>query len=120
MNMMNDVLSDYLDDFVLVFLDDVLVYSCIVEINTEHLGKSWKFFIDIAYMQRRTNVASWRKKSSSLDSGLRYKGLLLLKHKMKAIVEWEVPQDLKGLGHSWGLPNAIAALYKNTQSWHPH
>ena len=24
MNMMNDVLSDYLDDFVLVFLDDVV------------------------------------------------------------------------------------------------
>ena len=27
MNMMNDVLSDYLDDFVLVFLDSILVYS---------------------------------------------------------------------------------------------
>ena len=39
MNMMNDVLSDYLDDFVLVFLDDVLVYSDIVEIHAEHLGK---------------------------------------------------------------------------------
>ena len=31
MNMMNDVLSGYVDDFVLVFLDDSLVYSCIVE-----------------------------------------------------------------------------------------
>ena len=38
MNMMNDVLSDYLDDFVLVFLDDILVYSCIVEIHAKHLG----------------------------------------------------------------------------------
>ena len=39
MNMMNDVLSDYLDDFVLVFLDDILVYSRIVEIHAEQLGK---------------------------------------------------------------------------------
>ena len=39
MNMMNDVLSDYLDDFVLVFLDDILVYSHTVEIHVEHLGK---------------------------------------------------------------------------------
>ena len=39
MNMMNDVLSDYLDDFVLVFLDDILVYSRTVEIHAEHLGK---------------------------------------------------------------------------------
>ena len=39
MNMMNDVLSDYLDDFVLVFLDNILVYSRTVEIHAEHLGK---------------------------------------------------------------------------------
>ena len=39
MNMMNDVLSNYLGDFVLVFLNDILVYSFIVEIYPEHLGK---------------------------------------------------------------------------------
>ena len=39
-NMMNDVLSGYLDDFVLVFLDDILVYSHIVEQHAEHFGKS--------------------------------------------------------------------------------
>ena len=42
MNMMNDVLSDYLDDFVLVFLDDILVYSCTMEIYAVHLGKVLK------------------------------------------------------------------------------
>ena len=39
MNMMNDVLSDYLNDFVLIFLDNNLVYSCIVEAQVEHIGK---------------------------------------------------------------------------------
>ena len=39
MNILNDVLSDYLDDFVFAFLDDILVYSQIVEIHAEHLGK---------------------------------------------------------------------------------
>ena len=39
MNMMNDVLSGYLDDFVLVFLDDILVYSRTVEQHVDHLGK---------------------------------------------------------------------------------
>ena len=39
MNMMNDVLSNYLDDFVLMFLDDIFVYSHTVEIHAEHLGK---------------------------------------------------------------------------------
>ena len=39
MHMMNDVLSIYLDDFVLVFLDNMLVYSYTAEQHTKHLGK---------------------------------------------------------------------------------
>ena len=39
MNMMNDILSDYLDEFVLVVLGDILVYSHTLEIHAEHLGK---------------------------------------------------------------------------------
>ena len=42
MNMKDDVLSDYLDDFVLVFLDDILVYSRTVEICAKHLGEVLK------------------------------------------------------------------------------
>ena len=39
MNMMNDVIFDYLDNFVLVFLDGILVYSRTMEIYVEHPGK---------------------------------------------------------------------------------
>ena len=39
MHSMNDVLSGYLDNFVLVFLDNILVYSHIVKEPTQHMGK---------------------------------------------------------------------------------
>ena len=39
MNLMNDLLQDYLDEFVLVFLDDILVYSQSVEEHAGHLRK---------------------------------------------------------------------------------
>ena len=45
MNMMNDHLGEYLDKFVLVFLDDVLIYSANPQGHAEHLrkvlGKLW-------------------------------------------------------------------------------
>ena len=39
MHMMNDVLCGHFDDFILVFLDDILVYSPMVEHHAKHLGK---------------------------------------------------------------------------------
>ena len=39
MNLMNDVLADYLDDFVVVFLDDILIYSKTLEDHAIHLKK---------------------------------------------------------------------------------
>ena len=38
-HMINDILAGYLDVFILVFLDDILVYSRIVEEHAEHLRK---------------------------------------------------------------------------------
>ena len=39
MNMMNDLLGEYLDQFVLVFLDNVLIYYANPQDHVEHLWK---------------------------------------------------------------------------------
>ena len=39
MNMMNALLGEHLDKFVLVFLDDVLIYSANPQDHAEHLRK---------------------------------------------------------------------------------
>ena len=39
MNMMNDLLGEYLDKFVLVFLDNVLMYSANPQDHADHLRK---------------------------------------------------------------------------------
>ena len=39
MNMMNDILADFLDRFVMVFLDDFLIYSRAPEDHAKHLKK---------------------------------------------------------------------------------
>ena len=37
MDLMNRVFSPYLDKFVIIFIDDILVYSCSPEEHAEHL-----------------------------------------------------------------------------------
>ena len=39
MNMMNDFLGEYLDKFVLIFLDDVLIYFASPQDHADHLKK---------------------------------------------------------------------------------
>ena len=39
MSIMNDLLGDYLDRFVLIFLDDILIYSANIQEHAEHLRK---------------------------------------------------------------------------------
>ena len=39
MSMMNNLLGDYLDRFVLIFLDDILIYFANVQEHVEHLRK---------------------------------------------------------------------------------
>ena len=122
MNMMNDVLSDYLDDFVLVFLDDILIYSRTVEIHAESPRESPpQLYVHIACIsQRRQDVASWKTEVEFLGQWITPQGDAPLKQNMKAVVEWEAPQDLKGVRSFLGLPTTIAALYKDIHSWHPH
>jgi hypothetical protein len=41
-SLMNDVFEEYTDQFVLCFMDDILIYS---EIEDEHLGHLWVAFL---------------------------------------------------------------------------
>ena len=40
MDLMNDVLANYLDDFIVVFLDDILIYSKTLKDHVVHLQKA--------------------------------------------------------------------------------
>ena len=56
MNMMNALLGEYLDKFVLVFLDDVLIYSANPQDHAEHLWKVLGRSGSISCMLRHQSV----------------------------------------------------------------
>ena len=87
MNMMNDVLSDYLDDFLLVFLDDILVYSRIVETHAEHLGKVLEALRQHRLYANASKCSIMEKEVEFLGQWITPQGAATLKQKMKAVVE---------------------------------
>ena len=105
MNIMNDVLSNYLDDFVLVFLDDILVYSRIVEIHAKHLGKVLEALCQHRLYAKASKYNIMKEEVEFLGQWITPQGAALLKQNMRAIVEWEAPQDLKGVRSFLGFAN---------------
>ena len=61
MNLMNDVLANYLDDFVMVFLDDILIYFKTLEDHVVHLRKALQKLKDHQlYCPTSSNVSKIR------------------------------------------------------------
>ena len=57
MNMMNKVFMEFLDKFVVVFIDDILVYSKNEEEHKEHLRLVWRSSENISYAPSSANVS---------------------------------------------------------------
>ena len=57
MNMMNKVFMEFLDKFVVVFIDDILVYSKAEEEHKEHLRLVLENSENISYMPSSASVS---------------------------------------------------------------
>ncbi|KOM37151.1 hypothetical protein LR48_Vigan03g053200 [Vigna angularis] len=100
---MNELLRPYLRKFVLVFFDNILVYSATW---AEHLQQV-NMVLD--RLQKRQWVAN-RKKSEFGRTSIGYLGHVITRRgvemdegKVKAVVAWEEPQTLKALRGFLGL-----------------
>ena len=101
--LMNKVLKPYLRKFVLVFFDDILIYSLGREEHYEHLRK-------VLELLRLNQLYVNEKKCSFEQEELEYLGHLISgsgvaadPRKVQDMLNWPIPTDLKGLRGFLGL-----------------
>ena len=100
---MNDQFRSYLRRFVLVFSDDILVYSQTIEDHINHL----KLVLDVL---RKENIFLKKGKCVFRVKQIEYLGYLILElgvtidpNKVIAVVAWPIPQNVKQLRGFLGL-----------------
>ena len=103
MDLMNRVFSQYLDKFVIVFIDDILVYSCSPEEHAEHLRTVLQILREHQLYAKFSKCQFWLDKVALLGHVISVKGISVDPQKIEAIVNWKPPTNVSEVCSFLGL-----------------
>jgi hypothetical protein len=91
MDMMNIVFHDYLDQFTIVFIDDILIYSRTPEEHEEHLRKALERLWSEKLYAKLEKCEFWLDNVSFLEQVISGEGVAVDPEKVKVVLEWTRP-----------------------------
>jgi hypothetical protein len=110
MCLMNSIFSEYLDKFVVVFIDDILVYSKMEEEHEEHLRIVLQTLRKHKLYANFDKCDFYQKEIQYLGHIISAEGIVVDPEKTKSIREWPVPKDVAIYGRSWESPDITTGL----------
>jgi hypothetical protein len=103
MNLMNKVFMEYLDRFVVVFIDDILIYSKSESDHEEHLRLVLQKLRDNQLYAKYSKCEFWIGKVPFLGHIISNRGISVGPAKVKEIMAWSVPTTVTEIRSFLGL-----------------
>jgi len=103
MALMNDTFREYLDKFVLVFLDDIIVYSDTLEDHERHLRLALQRLRQQRLYAKLSKSELCQTEVEFLGHHVGRAGLRVMEDKIEAVRDWPVPATLRELRAFLGL-----------------
>jgi hypothetical protein len=97
MYLMNSVFMDYLNKFVVVFIDDILIYSQNEQEHEEHLRKVLQRLRDCQLYAKLSKCEFWISEVLFFGHIINREGLAVDPKKVIAILDWKAPKDVRGI-----------------------
>jgi hypothetical protein len=101
MNLMNKVFMEYLDKFVVVFIDDILIYSKNDSDHEEHLRMVLQKLQDNQLYTKFTKCEFWLDEVHFLGHIISKGGISMDPAKVTAIVDWKIPSTVSEVRGFW-------------------
>ena len=128
---MNKVFSDYMFKFVVVYLDDILVFSRNEEEHQEHLRLICERLRQHQLYLKRSKCELFKKEVTFLGHVVSAEGVKVDPKKTAVVKDWPTPKDVPQLRSFLGLANyfrkfirayaqmtsALTALFKKNTPW---
>jgi hypothetical protein len=103
MSLMNDIFGKYLDHFVQVFLDEILIYSKNEREHEEHLRVVLSCLRENKLYGKLSKCSLFQKEIHYLGHIISGEGISFDPEKVKAIMEWPVPKNAHEVRSFMGL-----------------
>ena len=103
MDLMNRVFKDYLDQFVIVFIDDILVYSHSMMEHAEHLRIVLNLLKDKELYAKFRKCEFWLEKVTFLGHVVSKDGISVDPSKVEAVSNWARPTTVTEVRSFLGL-----------------
>ncbi|KAL4278247.1 hypothetical protein GQ457_03G020180 [Hibiscus cannabinus] len=126
MDLMNRVFHEYLDQFVVLFIDDILVYSRTEEDHDRHLRLVLQTLLENQLYAKLSKCEFWIREVVFLGHVVSSEGIRVDPKKVEAIVNWKQPTSVTEIrsflglaGYYWrfvsGFSKVLAPLTKLLQ-----
>ncbi|KAH9706417.1 Endonuclease [Citrus sinensis] len=130
--LMNKVLQPFLDRFVVVYLDDIVVYSTTLEEHAQHLRQVLQVLRNNELYLKLEKCSFSQREVEFLGRKIADGKLIIEDSKVKAILEWQPPTNVPELRSFLGLVNyyrrfikgysakavPLTELLKKNRTWH--
>ena len=103
MDLMNRVFQPYLDRFVIVFIDDILVYSGSSEEHSEHLRIVLQTLREQQLYAKLSKCKFWLNRVAFLGHVISAEGVSVDPQKIEAVVNWKPPNNVSEVRSFLGL-----------------
>lgn len=101
--LMNDTFRDYLDQFVLVFLDDIIIYSDTLEDHERHLRLALQRLRGQRLCAKLSKSSLCRTEVEFLGHYVGRNGLRVMEDKIETVRDWPIPTSMRELRAFLGL-----------------
>ncbi|KAL4274070.1 hypothetical protein GQ457_13G013940 [Hibiscus cannabinus] len=103
MDSMNRVFKPYLDKFVVVFIDDILIYSRNKDDHAEHLRIVLQTLRECQLYAKFSKCKFWLSEVAFLGHVISAKGIMVDPKKVQTILDWRPPRNVSEVRSFLGL-----------------
>ncbi|KAD4982099.1 hypothetical protein E3N88_18770 [Mikania micrantha] len=113
MDMMNHICKPYLDKFIIVFIDDILIYSKTPEDHTKHLRTLLELLRHEKLYAKFSKCEFWLTEVQFLGHVINAQGIQVDPSKIEAITKWENPKSPTEVRSFLGLAGYYRRFIQN-------